>query len=209
MTHTGERVFGVVLAGGGSRRFGRPKALAPMAGAPMASWSVAALQAAALPVGVVSSVPEIGSALGVPVRSDIEPGRGPLGGLWTALEWAQERGDDGVFLLGCDMPLIGEALIRLVLGRPGDAPAVAPMGSQGPEPMCALYRAACGPTVRDGLRSPDPSLHALLNAVHADVVDRDTVASVTDPEVAFWNVNTEADGVRAGELLAAAGRSLP
>lgn len=209
MTDTRERVFGVVLAGGGSSRYGRPKALAPMAGAPMASWSVAALQAAALPVGVVSAIPEIGSALGVPARPDIEPGRGPLGGLWTALEWARERGDDGVFLLGCDMPLIGEALIQLVLGRPGDALAVAPIGSEGPEPMCALYRAACVPAVKEGLRSADQSLHALLKAVDADLVERDAVASVTDPEVSFWNVNTEADGIRAGELLAAAGRSRP
>ncbi len=209
MTDTGERVFGVVLAGGGSSRFGRPKALAPMAGAPMASWSVAALQAAALPVGIVSAIPEIGLALGVPARPDVEPGLGPLGGLRTALEWARERGDDGVFLLGCDMPLIGEALIRLVLEWGGDARAVAPIGSNGPEPMCALYRAACGPTVEEGLRSADQSLHALLKAVDADLVDRDTVASVADPEVAFWNVNTETDGVRAGELLAAAGRSRP
>jgi hypothetical protein len=34
-------------------------------------------------------------------------------------------------------------------------------------------------------------------------VNEQEVAAVADPETAFWNVNTEPDGVRAAELLAA------
>ncbi len=60
-----ERVFGVILAGGKSRRFGRPKVLAALGGAPMASWGVRALQAAGLPVGVISNEDGVEAVLGV------------------------------------------------------------------------------------------------------------------------------------------------
>ena len=72
------------------------------------------------------------AALALPARPDLEAGLGPIGGLWTALQWASERGDDGVLLLGCDMPLVNEALVRAILDWDDAAPAVCPVGSEGP-----------------------------------------------------------------------------
>jgi molybdopterin-guanine dinucleotide biosynthesis protein A len=72
MSPTTEQIFGVILAGGKSRRFGRPKVFAALGGAPMASWGVRALQAAGLPVGVISDEDGVEAALGVPVRPDLE-----------------------------------------------------------------------------------------------------------------------------------------
>ncbi len=199
-----QRLFGVVLAGGESRRFGRPKALAAVGGTPMARRSADVLASTGLPVGIMAADPQVGAVLGVQSRPDLEPGLGPLGGLWTALEWARERGDAGVFLLGCDMPLITADLIRLVIERAGEAAAAAPVGPGGLQPLCALYRLACLPEVERRVRSRNRSLHGLLEAVGAVLVSQEAVAAVVDPEIAFWNVNTEKDGVRAGELLAAA-----
>jgi len=204
-----DRIFGVVLAGGASRRFGRPKALAEVAGVPLARWSVDALVSAGLPVGVVTADVAVGAALRVPSRPDLEPGLGPIGGLWTALEWARERGETAVFLLGCDMPLVTEELIRLIIARRGSAAAVAPRGPSGLQPLCALYHLACLPEVETGIRSRDWSLHGLLAAVEAQHVSESEVATVVRPETAFWNVNTEDDGARAAELLAATPRSGP
>jgi molybdopterin-guanine dinucleotide biosynthesis protein A len=121
-----ERIFGVVLAGGKSRRFGQSKVLAPLSGVPMASWGVRTLQAAGLPVGVVSDDEGVEAALGVPTRPDLETGLGPIGGFWTALQWAEERGDHRVLLIGCDMPLVNEALVRTILGWSDTAVAVVP-----------------------------------------------------------------------------------
>ncbi len=136
-----------MLAGGKSRRFGGSKVLAPLSGAPMATWGVRALQAAGLPVGVISDEEGVEAALGLPARPDVEAGLGPIGGLWTALQWASERGDDGVLLLGCDMPLVSEDLLRTILAWSDAAPAVVRVGPGGPEPLCALYRSTCTPEV--------------------------------------------------------------
>ena len=201
MSHATETIFGVVLAGGESRRFGQAKALATLRGAPMASWGVRALRAAGLAVGVVSDEEGVEATLGVPARPDLEAGLGPIGGLWTALRWAQERGDDGVLLLGCDMPLVSEAMVRTVLGWSARAAAVVPMGSEGPEPLCALYRLACASEVEHRLRSKDRSLRGLVDAIGAVFIGEEAVAEVSDPRVAFLNVNTAEDRVRAETLL--------
>ncbi len=196
-----ERVFGVILAGGKSRRFGRPKVLAALGGAPMASWGVRALQAAGLAVGMISEEDGVEAVLGVPVRPDLEAGLGPIGGLWTALQWAGERGDDGVLLLGCDMPLASEALLRTVLGWSDNAPAVVPLGSNGPEPLCALYRAACTSAVEHRLHSEDRSMRGLVQALGAVFIDEDAVAGVADSKIEFLNVNTVKECSRAEHLL--------
>ncbi len=201
-TNPGQRIFGAVLAGGESRRFGRPKALAEVAGSLLARRCADTLISAGLSVGIVADT-QIGATLGVRSRPDLEPGLGPLGGLWTALEWARERSDTGVFLLGCDMPLITTEVIRIVIERSGKAAVTAPVGPTGPQPLCALYRLACLPEVEKRARSPDRSLHGLLDAAEATLVNRETIATIADPEVVFWNVNTEEDGVRAEELLRA------
>ena len=201
MSPPGERIFGVVLAGGKSRRFGRPKAFAPLAGAPMASWSVRALQAAGLPVGVISDEERVEAALGLPARPDLEAGLGPIGGLWTALQWARERGDHGVLLLGCDMPLVNEALLRTILAWNDVATAVVPVGSNGPEPMCALYRSTCLPEVELRLHSQDRSLRGLAEAVGAAFIGEDAVARVADPHTIFLNVNTVSELDSAEHLL--------
>lgn len=167
----------------------------------MASWGVRALQTAGLPVGVISDEDGVEAVLGVPVRADLEAGLGPIGGLWTALQWARERGDDGVMLLGCDMPLVSEALLRTVLGWSDDAPTVIPLGSDGPEPLCALYRATCTATVEHRLHSEDLSMHGLARALGAVFIGEDAVAQIADPKIDFLNVNTVKERDRAEHLL--------
>jgi molybdopterin-guanine dinucleotide biosynthesis protein A len=113
----------------------------------------------------------------------------------------EERRETAVFLLGCDMPLVTSDLVRLVMDRSGPAVAAAPMGPVGVQPLCALYTLACLPEVRKRALSEDRSLHGLLSAVEAVEIGEGEVGSVSDPATVFWNVNTEADGVRAAELL--------
>ena len=194
-----------MLAGGKSCRFGGPKVLAPLSGAPMASWGLSVLEAAGLTVGVISDEEGVESALGLRARPDLEAGLGPIGGLWTALQWASERGDDGVLLLGCDMPLVNEALVRAILDWDDAAPAVVPVGSEGPEPLCALYRSTCVPEVERRLHSDDRSLRGLAKALGAAFIGEDAVARVADAQTTFLNVNTVGERDRAEALLEARG----
>lgn len=246
------RLFGVVLAGGGSRRYGSPKARARVAGQTLLERTLGILQAAGLETGVIAnrvedlpapwaddargegpvgarppggaqsaraaSVRPIeappsagdvdrggGRVAAIPVRPDLTPGAGPLGGLHTALAWARERGDAGVFLLGCDLPLVPPPLVARLASRFDAARPTVPAspGPLGIEPLCGCYPVSLVATVEEWLSAGRFGMGEFVRAHDPAVVARDQFATVAGAEHAFLNVNTPADAERAGILLRA------
>ena len=104
------------------------------------------------------------------------------------------------------MPLVSEALVRTILDWNDDAPAVVPVGPEGPEPLCALYRSTCTPEVERRLHSDDRSLRGLAKAVGAAFIGEDVVARLADAQTMFLNVNTVRERDRAEDLLDPRGR---
>lgn len=231
------RLFGVVLAGGQSRRYGSPKARAPLAGVTLLERALAILQAAGLETGVIANRaedlpgpwgddacaerrggarpsggqpvrdvrarPPAQPPAAVPVRPDLIPGAGPLGGLHAALSWARERGDAGVFLLGCDLPLVPPALVaRLATGFDAARPTVpASPGPLGIEPLCACYPMSLVTATERWLAAGRFGMEEFVRAHDPVVVARDQLASVAGADHAFVNVNTPADRDLAADLL--------
>src|SRR5688500_2171599 len=73
--------FAAVLAGGESRRFGSPKALARVGGARVVDRVVRAARGALGETVLVANRPELFGDLGLRVRPDAVPGAGALGGV--------------------------------------------------------------------------------------------------------------------------------
>ena len=199
----------MVLAGGRSRRYGSPKARARLAGLTLLERALAILQAAGLDTGVIANraddLPAHPLSAAAPVRPDLTPGAGPLGGLHAALAWARERGDAGVFLLGCDLPLVPPALVaRLSTGFDSARPTVPTShGPLGIEPLCACYPVSLVAAAGDWLAVGRFGMGEFVHAHAPVVVARDQFASVAGGEHAFLNVNTPTDLERAARLLSA------
>jgi len=196
--------LGVVLAGGKSRRFGGEKALFPLLGRAMAAWALDALKPWTSKQVVITHDRKVAEALGVPGRPDRIPGLGPLGGLLTALTWAQEGGQEGVFLLACDLPLVTEDLVGRILRRwPSDSRAVVP-GSHGPlgfEPLCAGYEVVGLPGVEELIRAGKRSMESALDQMGAFRIPPCELGSQEELALAFTNVNTLEMAHRAEEVL--------
>ena len=233
------RLFGVVLAGGRSRRYGSPKARARLAGITLLERALGILREAGLETGVIANraadLPRLGDVpdrdvelagtthtdgtarpprrdgvrtdgqplVAVPVRADLKAGAGPLGGLQAALNWARERGDAGVFLLGCDLPLVPPALVdRLARHFDPARPTVpASPGPLGIEPLCACYPVSLVPAVGESLGAGRFGMGKFVRSTDPVVVTREQLAPVTGLEHAFLNVNTPADAERATRLI--------
>ena len=180
------------MAGGRSRRYGRPKHAEAVGGMPMVQRAVELLAPVTELAVVVSSRP-VDALDGVPVIPDLIPGKGPLGGLHAALHHALGAGLDGVFLMACDLPLVdGEVVGTLTENM--DGAVVAPSrGGEGIEPLCAVYSVEMLPAVERRMESDDLSLHALFREVDGRTVELG--------EGAFLNVNTPADRDRAEAAL--------
>ena len=124
-----------VLAGGKSSRMGRDKGLMPLNKQPMVSRVLKVLQELALPVRIIANKPGYES-LGFEVLKDEVQEKGPMGGLFTAL---QHSTADLILLVACDMPLIStEAVCMLMNAASTEHITVAAEGEKL-NPLFALY----------------------------------------------------------------------
>lgn len=212
-----EAVQGVVLAGGGSTRFGDDeKALATLDGRPLVGRAVAAVAAGtstSSPLVLSVADPEQGDRLrpaledavaGVDADATVEVvldaagHAGPLAGLLAATARADRP---WLFVCACDMPFVtasGIAGLRGAVPAPGDGAhprrdvgAVVPVVDGHPQPLHALYRTAAVERARGDLPET-ASLRALLDRLDPVVhVDPDDLA--VDAGRAVTNVNTRGE----------------
>ncbi len=187
----------VIQAGGESRRMGQDKALLPFLGEPLILRVLRRLQPIADEVIVVARQPEALAFLGVKAVSDLLPGVGALGGLYTALSVARYP---LVGIVACDMPfasaeLLEEACRRLVQSG---VDAVIPRTSLGWEPLHAVYRReTCLPPVERAIQRGERRLIAW----HQEARILALTEEEAFPPYAFLNVNTLED-LRMAEALA-------
>lgn len=184
---------GVVLAGGASRRMGRDKAALLLDGAPMLARVVGRLRAA-LPDVIVVGPPE--RAALVPdtrIVPDAWPGRGPIGGIATALRVVATP---YIFVTACDMPFLEPTFIRFLLTLAPGYDAVVPQTERGTEQLHAVYARTCLPAALALLEAGDLAvahLYATLRVRHAAPAEW----SAYDPTgLALTNINTPEDWAR-------------
>jgi molybdopterin-guanine dinucleotide biosynthesis protein A len=185
----------VVLAGGGSERFGdQPKATATLAGRPLVGRVVAALGAAtdAPPVVAVGDRAKQGTVEPVvpaPVRYryDVAWCDGPVAGVAGALPVVDT---DAVVLCGCDMPLVRPAVVRwLARLLDGAADAVVPVVDGVEQPLHAVYdRAALRAYCRR--RPTEDRLTGLLASLRVRTVAPSEAPAGVPLRRSVTNVNT-------------------
>ena len=127
---------GVVLAGGQSSRMGRDKALIELDGITLLDRAVDLLRPHTREVLVIGD-PDKYKPEHATVIPDDRPGKGPLGGLVTALKHARYV---RLIVLACDLPNISDRLlIHLKNELIGDYDAVVPRHEGFIEPLAAVY----------------------------------------------------------------------
>lgn len=144
-----ESLYGLVLAGGRSRRMQRDKALLDYHGRPQLHWTYD-LVAPFCSATYVSTRPDQHDPVrdALPRIDDEGEAIGPAGGLLAA---ARRRPEAAWLVAACDLPFLDRAVLEaLVAARdPGrDATAYASAHDGLPEPLCAIWEPA-------GLRALD------------------------------------------------------
>jgi molybdopterin-guanine dinucleotide biosynthesis protein A len=194
----------LIQAGGESKRMGRDKGLVPFLGVPLVQRVLERLRGEADAVLVITNRPGDYAFLGVPLAADLLPGRGALGGLYTALSAARELGAEAAGVIACDLPFASPALLaaahRLLLSS--GAGAVVPRTPGGNEPFHAVYRpAACLPAVLAALSADRWRADAWFTQVQVRFMLPEEWAPYDPQGLAFRNVNTPEE-LREAEVLA-------
>jgi len=180
---------GVVLAGGKSSRMGRDKALIEVGGRSLLDLALDRLGPHVEELLVIGEPEKYGS-VGPFVIADEWPGKGPLGGLATAMRYAS---NDRLLVVACDLPGLDGRLFELLKAQLGTATeAVVPRHDGLIEPLAAAYHRNAQPVFRrcveqDVLKMADAL--ALVRTSYVQVVPgRDGW-----PEDLFRNINAPGD----------------
>ena len=194
---TARPVYGLVLAGGESRRMGQDKALLKREGMSQLQYVVELLDGVSERVFVSARREQHDDA----ERSRYErivdryEGMGPVAGILTALE---EHPDADWLVVACDLPNIDATTLQhLLQQRSATQPFTAFRSSYDglPEPLCAVYRSGSEAIIRhfidDGIVCPRKIL-----------IRSDTCLLEQPNPAALDNINTPDD--LAGSILEAA-----
>ena len=179
-----------IQAGGQSRRMGHDKALMPFLGRPLIQRVVDRLTPIADELLVTTNNPDDYQFLGIPLFRDLKPGRGALGGLYTALSSAT---GEAVAVVACDMPFASASLIeaagRLLLQEETDV--VIPDSGDGLEPLHAVYRReTCLPAIESAIEADQWRLISWFPQVKVRILQPDEIKAYDPSGLAFWNLNT-------------------
>jgi molybdenum cofactor guanylyltransferase len=198
------KVAGYVLAGGGSTRFGRDKALVEVGGTPMLERMVELLRGVTRGAKIVATANKY-ETFGVAVVEDRWPGEGPLGGIITALEDAARSParPEWNLILSCDMPFLTRDWLAFLGERAGRSKAqvVFPNSASGPEPLCACWQTAGAAKLRSGFESGVRKVTAGIALLRAEVLDEADWKRFDGAGRLFWNMNTAADHEEARRIV--------
>lgn len=181
-----------VMAGGESRRMGRDKAQLPSGGGSLLERIARAALSTGCPVIVVGrSRPDGWPEDGIAFHADRYPGKGPLGGIATALE---ATGTD-ILALACDMPLLTTDAVTWLLRAWHESDSALGLTAEHNgdlEPLFSVYGQAILPAIRNRLAGGPLSVRKLLiGAGFPAVPVPEHIAS------ALTNVNTPEEWAQA------------
>ncbi len=195
ITGAGQEHFGAVLAGGGSKRFGSPKALARIAGSTMLERILYQHRRAGLEPIIVSTSAAGLHTSGARVVPDVIAGVGPLGGVHAALAAAHDGGATGVCFTPCDAPLVDAALFRALIGFSIGVDAVLPIddSSGRVQPLFGWYSSRLVSVIESCIGDGDRSVHGFVGRVPTvRFIHSDDLVLPIAANLLFLNVNTPA-----------------
>jgi molybdopterin-guanine dinucleotide biosynthesis protein A len=189
---------------------GEDKALKPFLGRPLIQRVVERLSSIGDELIVTTNRPDDYRFLGLPLFPDLKPGRGALGGLYTAIASASHP---MVAVVACDMPFASASLIeaarRLLIAEQADvalaraAPRAERAGrsEEGYEPLHAIYRReTCLPAIEAAIDADQWKVIAWFPQVNVRVLTSDEIRRYDPSGLAFWNVNTPEEFAEAERI---------
>ena len=176
----------MVLAGGSSRRMGRPKHALPVGGVTLLEWIVARLGPSFVET-IVSGAP---APAGTRTVADRRPAAGPLAGIEAAL--LAMRGDRA-FVVAVDMPYASPPLAAALLARIGVHDAAVPRTSGRPQPTCAVYAGSAAAKIGAYLDGGERRASGALERLDVVFVDEDELRAAGVAGSELGDLDTPAD----------------
>ncbi len=186
-------VTGIILAGGKSLRFGRNKATEKIAGMTLVERVIKQLSSITHEMILVTNEDrsQFAEFDFLDVISDIYPAKGPLGGIYTGLNFSHTTAN---IVVACDMPFLNTALLsHMVEISPGFEAVIPRWLNNQIEPLHGVYAGSCVPVMKKRLENNQLSISECLKEMRVRYFNQEEFSKF-DPEFqSFFNINNQAD----------------
>lgn len=191
----------IILAGGKSVRLGRDKLVEKIGASSLLEQVVSRVQAISKKILIVTAneraFTEYADQPDITVISDIIPGQGSLGGIYTGLITSDSHHN---LVLAADMPFINVPLLRYMIEVSDGFDFILPRIDSLYEPLHAIYTQDCIGPIETIFSQQKKMIVELFNYVRVRYVDREEVDRFDPDHLSFFNINTLDDLERAREI---------
>jgi len=180
-----------ILAGGKSTRFKGDKTLYSFNGKPLIEHVYEKIRPLFDETGIISNDTEKFNYLGIPVYPDIIEGKGPIGGIYTALNVSKAH---RVFIFATDMPYLSGEFISYMAQLPDFYDVTVPHLYGNYEPLHAIYSKNCIPPIKDIVDADERKIIKFFQKVALrEVIEDEIFFYAEDPSSIFANINYQDD----------------
>jgi molybdopterin-guanine dinucleotide biosynthesis protein A len=179
---------------------GRDKALLPFLGIPLIERLKDRFKDLGEELLVITNSPDNYRFLDLPLSEDLIPGRGALGGLYTALSIAKQP---LLGLIAADLPFASPKLLKTLEQRlqESGADAVLPSTPLGLEPLHAVYqRDRCLSLVKEAIKNDRWKMSSWHNKANILIISPEETRELSQSDHTFLNLNTPEDFERAEQI---------
>jgi molybdopterin-guanine dinucleotide biosynthesis protein A len=192
---------GIVLAGGKSLRLGYDKVLETFGGRSLLEQVISRISWLGGDIIIVTtsgkSIFKLIDRPKLTTVTDIFPGKGPLGGIYTGLATSTSVYN---LVVASDMPFLNQALLRYMIEVAVNYDVVVPRAGDLVEPLHAVYTKRCLAPIEGMLEQGNLKVDQLFPLVKTRYVDASEIERFDPEHLSFFNINTRADWKRAKEL---------
>jgi molybdenum cofactor guanylyltransferase len=191
----------IILAGGKSRRYGHDKILEKIGTTSLLEKAISCAGPLSKEIIIVTanerSFAEFANVPKVQITSDILPGQGSLGGIYTGLTKSKSLYN---LVVAADMPFLNEALLRYMMEKAVGFDITLPKNGGLYEPLHAIYSRNCLPAIKKMLDEGNRIITDLLNYVKVRYIEAAEVEKFDPRHLSFFNINTQEDMEKAKQI---------
>lgn len=190
----GSAISVAVLAGGASRRMGTDKSFVELGGKPLVQHTLERVRRLDVPVLLVTNTPERYAHFGAKMVADVVPGKGSLGGIYSALKHSKST---YTLCVACDMPFLNVDLLKYLLSLRAGFDAVVPMIDGQPQGLHAVYHQRCAEPIRELMDRDELRISGLFDRLRVRLVGEAAMRAIDADLRSFTNLNTPEELTRA------------
>jgi molybdopterin-guanine dinucleotide biosynthesis protein A len=184
----------VILAGGKSTRLGRDKLLEKIDNESLLERVISRTESLSKEIIIVTAkertFTRLESREKIKIVSDIFPGQGSLGGIYTGLVKSSSFYN---LVLAADMPFVNGSLLKYMMGIAEGFDFTLPRIGGLFEPLHAIYSKACISPIESILKQGKKTIIELFNYVKVRYVEAEEVDRFDPHHLSFFNINTSAE----------------